>query len=78
MESHGEATSKETCLSLFLEKRETVYRIILAKFYYDGKKEHAFCRISATMKKNLEKSDVVKHELRVMRSNPRIQESFNQ
>ena len=65
MESHGEATSKETCLSLFLEKRETVYRIILAKFYYDGKKEHAVWRISATMKKNLEKSDVVKHELRV-------------
>ena len=58
MESHGEATGKETCLSLFLEKRETVYRIILAKFYYDGKKEHA-------LKKNLEKSVVVKHELRV-------------
>ena len=51
---------------LMSEKRKTFYKIILAnRFYYVGKKEHSLRIISVTMKKNLVKSDMVKHELRV-------------
>ena len=54
MESFLEAASKETCYSLYLRN---FYTIILAiKFYYDGKKEHLFRRISVTIKKTLEEN----------------------
>ena len=47
-------------------KRKTFYKIILAnRIYYVGKKERPFRIISVTTKKNLVKSDMVKHELRV-------------
>ena len=40
MESFGEATSKEICFFLCLEKRKNLYTIILAiRFHYDSKKE---------------------------------------
>ena len=55
-------------------KRKTVDTITLAiRLYYGGSKEHSFCRISATMKKNLEKSDVVKHEFRVTNYQIRVE-----
>ena len=39
-------------LPLVSEKRKNIYTIIPAiRFYYGGKKEHIFCRISVTMKK---------------------------
>ena len=43
MESFREAASKETCFSFYLEKGQFFRQF---KFYYSGKKEQVFCRIS--------------------------------
>ena len=61
-------------LLLLSGKRKTVYTIFEAiRFYYGGNKDHPFCRISATMKKNLKKSDVVKHEFQVTSYQMRVE-----
>ena len=57
MESFREAASKETCFSFYLEKGQL---FIQFKFYYSGKKEHLFCRISVknTPEKNKQKNNI--------------------
>ena len=65
MESFGEATNKETCFSLYLEQGKLFMQLFRPLSFTMVAKRNTFGRISVTMNKNLVKSDVAKHELRV-------------
>ena len=65
MESFGYATNKETCFSLYLEKGKLFVQLFWPLGFTMVEKRTTFRRISVTINKNLVKSDVVKHELRV-------------
>ena len=65
MESFGEATSKETCFSLYLEKGKLFIQLFwLLSFTMVAKNNTFSVEFLLPWKENLEKSDVVKHELR--------------
>ena len=65
MESFGEASSKKTCFSLYMEKGKLFIQLFWPLGFTMLAKKNYFRRISVTMNKNLVKSDVVKHELGV-------------
>ena len=65
MESFGKATSKETCFFLYLEKGKLFIQLFWPLSFTMAARKTTFRRISVTIKENLVKSDVVKHELRV-------------
>ena len=71
MESVGEATSKETCFSMYLQKGKVFIQLFWPlRFTMVAKKKTTLRRISHTMKKNLIKSDVVNtsYELKAYKS----------
>ena len=65
MKSFGKATSKENCFSLYQEKGKLFMQLFWPLSCTMVTQKTTFHRISVTMKKNLVKSDVVKHEQRV-------------
>ena len=66
METFYRATSEETCFSLYLEKeRHFIQLFWLLSFTVVVKKNAFSVEFLLPWKKNLEKNNVVKHELRV-------------